>query len=171
MAPLVVRLFLVIISVVLANSWPAELRAAAQTPPLSLSISAAESVVKAGSDVRVDIAITNVSQHEITFLRTPGVGRGELDAELEVTDEHGNATQMTKYWESLKKYGIERVEGSRISIVLKPGESFKTSVALNKLYDLNRAGNYTIYAKKRVPDYLGGGVVESNVVTITVTTA
>lgn len=135
--------------------------------PLSVDITVPQDAVPIGSDIKIGVSITNMSSHLVSFLRTPGGDHGELLMEIEVTDEQGNPVPGTKYGESLKEHGIDSLEGSRITERLKPGESFKDYVVLNRLYDLSHPGKYTVYAKQRIPDHLGGGVVKSSPVTLT----
>jgi len=141
----------------------------AQETPFSLTIGTPQQVVKAGSEVRVDVVLKNTSDHEITLLRSPGTGRGELEFESDVLSEKGNPASQTKYGHGLKKSGLDAVEGSRIMFRLQPGETYEDSMSLNKLYDLSKPGKYRIELHKRVPDHLGQGVVKSNALVITVT--
>jgi hypothetical protein len=157
---------LLFVSVIAAVQLMAQ---SAQEPPFSLTISTPQEIVKAGSEVRVDVVLRNTSDHEITLLRSPGTGRGELEFESDVLGEKGNLASQTKYGQQLKKSGLNAVEGSRIMFRLQPGETYEDSMSLNKLYDLSKPGKYKIQLHKRVPEHLGQGVVKSNALVITVT--
>jgi len=86
----------------------------AQETPFSLTISTPQQVVKAGSEIKVDVVLRNTSDHEIALLRSPGTGRGELEFESDVVSEKGNPASQTKYGQHLRKSGLGAVEGSRI---------------------------------------------------------
>jgi hypothetical protein len=53
---------------------------------------------------------------------------------------------------------------------LQPGESLpKALLVLTKFYDLSGPGKYTIQVSRAVPKELGGGLIKSNAITVTIT--
>src|SRR4030081_609007 len=65
---------------------------------LSLTITALQNRVKAGSEVRVEIVVTNISKREIVVSRSNGEGEAEISGyAAEVQDGKGNPIPETKY--------------------------------------------------------------------------
>lgn len=62
-----------------------------------------------------------------------------------------------------------RIESGRnILVVLKSGETQQDTIELSSVYELANSGKYTVQIKRDMPPELGSGVVESNLVKITV---
>lgn len=51
---------------------------------------------------------------------------------------------------------------------LEPGKTITNEVNLRKIYEFSVPGRYVLQVSRRIPDALGGGVVKSNAITITV---
>jgi hypothetical protein len=52
--------------------------------------------------------------------------------------------------------------------VLKSGETQQDTIELSSVYELANSGKYTVQIERDMPPELGSGVVESNLVKITV---
>lgn len=135
------------------------------TPPFSVTLSTAKPEVKVGVDIKVKVALTNLSDEQFNYV--PG---GKLD----VRDDKGEKVSEIK----VPPKRVEQVakDGSRIRIVLPPHGSYQAleilphqtmtfpNVVLNNRFDLSRPGTYTI---QYVEQY-GAASVKSNLISITV---
>lgn len=136
--------------------------------------SAADSVVKSGTDVKLDIAIKNVSDRTIYLVSTTA-GR---NMKIDVRDSEGKQVSETPY--GLKVHGTDpkRVPfvGSVFSAKL-PIESYSETLVLSKEYDLNKPDTYRVQVSRS--DVMNGstegnmnatriGIVNSNTITVTV---
>jgi hypothetical protein len=94
---------------------------------------------------------------------------------VEVLNDQGNSAHDTLYKRSLKGKGrcdeagrcYLGFMGSIITYFLKPGETIKDGLTLNRLYDLTKPGKYTIQCQRF--DEESNSWVKSNKITITVT--
>jgi hypothetical protein len=137
--------------------------------PFSLTISTEHDRVKVGSEVLVQITLTNTSDQEIALGKAPGnLPQAESEYLVEVHDSRGQTAPDTDYGRKIKQNKIV-VSFSRVSATVGPGESLKDGVILTKLYDLSRPGKYSVQLLRKVPPQLGDGLIKSNKVTITVT--
>jgi len=55
-----------------------------------------------------------------------------------------------------------------VNRTITPGETVSQKQRVSSLYDMSHAGKYTIQASRLVANAMGGGVVKSNIITITV---
>lgn len=122
----------------------------------AITIKAPQSV-KAGSKAFVDVKVTNVSNHVVSF-GLVDVTRGEFDFDFEVRDSQGNLASETKYARAVK--GEDQGIGSRIVIMtqsaqpdLKPGETLQFRADLSELFDL-KPGKYTVQLTRAEGAYL-----------------
>jgi hypothetical protein len=135
-------------------------------PTFSVSISAAQDVVKAGSAVMVNIVLTNTSDHKIGF---PWIrGSGGRNFELNVRDSKGNPAQP------VPRSGVDKngrhyarfVTGSVGVVYLEPGQAKKDEFDACDFYILTRPGKYTIQVQRT--DDESNSVVKSNPITVTI---
>jgi len=149
---------------------------AANKPTVSVSISAAQDVVKAGSPVFVDMTITNVSSHPVEI---EAFGR-DWYSQVDVRDSQGNQS-LTREGRTVLKHEAPAPaapDGSGKTIVRMWGLGSETSYPLDAgksrvfhrqvpdlLFDLSQPGKYTIQVH-RVDG--PGVVVDSNTVTVTI---
>ena len=139
---------------------------AAQTsqPTFSVTIAAAQGPFQAGSPIKIDITIKNVSDHEIRVEREAIQSMGESTHEFDVRDSNGNPVPETRYYRRFKDpltwHNYRRS-------ILAPGGTAKDEVTLNKLYDLSIPGEYTVQARRH-NDFYSGEWVKSNTIKITV---
>ncbi|HET6841477.1 MAG TPA: hypothetical protein VFK06_07285 [Candidatus Angelobacter sp.] len=123
-------------------------------PTFSLVISTKEATIKAGSEVRMEIAITNITDHPIKI----AVGPGTYPYLLDVRDADGNLAPETAYGHEMR---IEK-NGMTLADTLEPGQTEKLECVVSEWNDLT-AGTYFIQVQRwRHPN------VKSNKLTITV---
>ncbi len=143
---------------------------ASTRPAISVTISPSSDVVKLGSELRIKIVITNISNRELDVGRPVGNGpQGEFRNLIDVRDERGNAAVKTKYYRQIRgeevTHGGIRLETT--DSLLKPGESTAEEVVVSKLYSLEKEGKYTVQTQRDDPD--SKALVKSNRITVTVT--
>jgi len=113
-------------------------------------------------DVPLHVRMTNVSTQVLTLVESnPGCDFG-----AEVRDGNGQTVALTPIGEELRGCHKRTLQGRRILITLKPGESAEDTYPVDLYYRLDRAGTYTVQLSRELPKSVGGGVVRSNVVTL-----
>lgn len=136
-----------------------------QQRPLSIAISAPQSSLKVGSDVRLEVTLTNTSNRRMLIKeRNPAT-----DYEIDIRDERGTAVPGSDFGRKLKEPPVIPMNSRNLGIYLRPNESTKESITLSELYDLSRPGKYLIQVERGVSDNPKDGVVKSNKITVTVT--
>jgi hypothetical protein len=146
----------------------AVLSALSGQPPFSIKIAQAD-IAKSGAEILVEIALTNTADHEISVGKAPGnLPQAESEYLVEAFDSEGQTAPDTDYGRKIKQNKIV-VSFSRVSATIEPGGSLKDGVILTKLYNLSRPGKYSVQLLRRAPRQLGGGLIKSNTITITVT--
>lgn len=161
--------------------------------PFSITISAANNVLRAGGDVKIRLILRNTSNDEIPYTRGPGVGvepHGEIFTEVQVRKAKGELAPETRYNRLLHgKLGANSkpsagqgpggasetpmgVFGSFVGSMLKPGDFREEDIDVSKLYDLSQPGQYTITASRRLIDLASDPrskiIAKSNALTITI---
>jgi hypothetical protein len=129
------------------------------TPPFSISISLAQDVVNADSEVRLDIVLTNTTNENIVIDQC-----GKPNYQMEVYDSQGK--RLPRLDECVQKEVPEHpgwttvceitaarpvtvcVPQNQVLKLLKPQESLKEEMVVNELYDLSRPGKYTIQVQR-----------------------
>jgi hypothetical protein len=133
------------------------------TPPFALMLEAEENPVKAGSEVKVDITLSNSSNRAMHM----SYGLTESDYAFEVRDSQNRIPPETEFARKAKGRGYFSNDHL---FYLQPGESLpKALLVITKFYDLSRPGKYNVEVSRVTPKELGGGTIKSNVVTITIT--
>ncbi len=147
----------------------------ASTAPFSVNISTPQQVVKAGSQIRLDIQTRNLTQHAMMWevVMSPGPGHAEFLFQPVVHDPQGNLA-LTKLEERSLKGLLREGEdlstnGSTIPVPLPAGETANNLMLLSDIYDLSRPGDYTVMIERSVQAGASAAVVKSNTITITVT--
>jgi hypothetical protein len=136
--------------------------------PFIVTIQTAQSVVKVGSQIRVEVILTNTSGRDLGFTKSVGDETAESNYLINVSDGHGKPVAETAHHRRVRAENSLPVTHSNQIVTLKPGERLKEQAILNNLYDIGRPGRYVIMAQRDVPQEQGKGVVKSNAVTITV---
>src|SRR5215472_6095951 len=73
----------------------------ASPPLISITIEPARSVVKAGSEAKISIVLTNVSGREMLITWDNG-NQGELDYDINVLDRNGHEPPDTQYFRAVR---------------------------------------------------------------------
>jgi hypothetical protein len=126
----------------------------AANPLFSIAIRPTKDVVKADSEVRIDIILTNTSSHEIVIGECGVAAWGHY--KIEVQDSYGKPVPKTAWY----KWVTGECPPSKVCVqtsspqvlclhqaphqILRPGEFLKEEIDVNKLYDLSQPGKYTI---------------------------
>ena len=147
-----------------------QIAAIGQTYPVTVSITTPEKAVKSGSEIRVNITVTNNSDETV---RTPKVlgldrqgGQPESANGIDVTDSKGQPLRRLPGHQSWLSQALK---------ALKPGDSDEDFLILTKLFDLSKPGQYTVGVRHEImePDESEDGFkrifVPSNSISITVT--
>jgi hypothetical protein len=149
--------------VLLAAIWPI-ICVAQQNFPVKVSIGTPTPMVKSGADIKINVAVTNISDHNVRLIRSPD-GHAEAINQIEIYTAEGNKLPRlhgTQTWLSLKK------------TLLKPGAVLNAYLILTQLFDLSEPGKYTVVIRHEMHlDTTGPKptriFVPSNTLTITVT--
>jgi hypothetical protein len=157
-------------------------------PPFTITISAKQGVVQAGSEIAFTVSLKNVSDHQIAIY-VENRRAAELEGYLiEVRDAEGRIQRTSHYYWSLGRFGggmrppalVPRGseqdysdnradgpdEGSGANAGLWPGRSNEARFDLNKLYAPLQPGKYTVQVQRIDPE--SKAAVKSNVVTLEV---
>jgi hypothetical protein len=136
--------------------------------PFSIAISTQSDLMKAGSEILVEITLTNTSNHEIRVGKAPGnLPQAESEYSIEVRDSKGRVAPDTDYGRKVRQKKIWFYR-SRDSVTLQPGESLKDGALITKLYDLSHVDRYTVQISRLIPEQWGRGTAKSNYINITV---
>jgi hypothetical protein len=153
-------------------------------PAISMTLKAPYNLVRAGYQVPVELAVKNISKHEITWAAWRGqheYGPGiddEFGTGIVVCDSRGNPVPLTKSGRVLlsEEYFLDKDDlhapendlpkGGFAFLRMRPGEIREERKTVAGLYDLSRPGIYTIQASRLDPtSHL---LVKSNPITVTV---
>jgi hypothetical protein len=138
---------------------------ASNQQPFSLTISGKNAVFEAGKPVHLQLIVKNTSSRDIGLVEVPGDPPPSYQYNIDVHDRDGHPVRMTAYGEKFKPGSTA---GSRVTRGLQPGESYAVDLDVTKLFDLRQPGVYVVQAARKIPEYLGAGVVKSNSLTITI---
>lgn len=122
-----------------------------KSPEFSLHISPPQQAVKAGSAIRVDVNMTNVSAHAISYSK-PRVERGRAEfmyRRVAIHDSQGGSPPMTElgratFGQSLPGENLNTFDVSEMVVPLGRGESVTDFMIISNLYDLSRPGSYAV---------------------------
>jgi len=128
--------------------------------PFSLVVKSPETTVKTGADLKVEVTMTNTSNHDI-FYRAD-LGGVLLPFAFDVRDSEGKVVSETP--QGLKAHGKDRAGGSYLAVPLHPGESIHRERVLSNEFDFSKPGKYRVEVFREA----GATVVKSNTITITV---
>jgi hypothetical protein len=138
-----------------------------RNPPFTLFITPMKSVVKSGDKVRTQVGIKNSSDHRLRLRVTYSM----LDYGVTVWRSDGTLAPDTELGNRIKNENDQiprlRVTDAYVNpngVYIEAGDLF-----VGRLYDMDQPGQYTIQLQRDIPEELGGGIVKSNVVTVTVT--
>jgi hypothetical protein len=132
-------------------------------PPFKIAIAVESSTVPVGSEVTLDVSLTNTSNQDVSegamYMDATG-----LDSTLrfEVRDERGKIIPKRTYPHP------ELATGSVKFRTIAVGQTLTQRQIVSALYDLRKPGKYAIQGFRRISDNPNDDI-KSNVVTITVT--
>lgn len=166
-------------ALILASATISALSGDAAAPvkaPFSITINVPSSTVKVGSVLKVEITLTNISDHKIELFRAPGKDNGEFNSKLEILQHSGKAARETNYRKLLRREPstgnenerVAQFAGSEIAVSVDPGKSIQDAIVANRLYDLSEPGKYAIQVS-RFDRYYSRTWVRSNRIILTVT--
>jgi hypothetical protein len=160
-----------IIGVVILGVCLSDIGVKAQTTPLSVSIEIDNSSVKLGADIQVKAILKNNTDQDIQVseLRT----EGDFHLEYKVNVERDDHTAVAKkHAEKLRRHEVPRdplATGSVLFVPIQPGKTHEDSVDIRNRYEFDKPGKYSIQFERELPESLGGGVIKSNIIAVTVT--
>ena len=137
--------------------------------PFALTITPVRSIIKSSVDrVIVRVVVTNVSDQTISFVGTSAY----LDYHVIVLNSDGTEPSYTDKGRSAKDFIAGRSTIPlirRFHVEEEPGKTFSENITVDDLYEMTRPGQYAIQVERDIPEKLGGGMVKSNFITVTVT--
>jgi hypothetical protein len=160
-----------IIGVVILGVCLCDVGIKAQTTPLSVSIEIDNSSVKLGTDIQVKAILKNNIDQDVqtSELRTAGDSHLEYKVNVE-RDDHTAVAK--KYAEQLRRHEVAPdplATGSVHFVPIQPGKTHEDIVDISNRYEFDKPGKYSIQIERELPEALGGGVIKSNTITVTVT--
>jgi hypothetical protein len=157
------------IGVVILGIYLCGVSSNAQTEPMSLSIEIDKPSVKLGTDIQVKVLLKNNTDHAISGSEVSMEGYGGFQYKVNVEREDHTAVAR-KYVEKFRRHeiGPRPGTGSVIFIHIQPGETDKDIVYVNNRYEFDKPGKYLVQVEYDLPKDLGGGVIKSNIITVTV---
>jgi len=139
-------------------------------PRYSITISAANTTVKAGREVRIHIVQNNTTDKEQPFwLEGNPAYHGEYLYLIDVRQSDGKKPSRSKYFQSLTDDTGNFRGGVALNgglVMKKPGEAITSSIDLNELYELT-PGKYAVQVYQN--DSIAKLTVKSNIITVNVT--
>jgi hypothetical protein len=131
-------------------------------PQFSLAVSTANNLVKAGSSVVIEVALTNVSDQTIGLPAQTGRDESQW-YKVDVRHQNGSMASAVQHRPAgnVVPPGAVKVDVySAVMVELKPRETSKEKVAISDLFDMSRPGKYSVQVTFRG--------AKSNTITITV---
>ncbi|MDE3136633.1 MAG: hypothetical protein KGL59_08660 [Acidobacteriota bacterium] len=133
--------------------------------PLSkLTLTAANAKSTLGSDVWIQIHWTNTSDRELTANRYTDKTTGQdMSYTLDFRDSAGRPVPKLPHKPPVGHF-FDAQFGT-----LKPGQQITNEINLRRMYDLSRPGKYTLQVSRRLAKSLGGSIIRSNTLAVTIT--
>jgi hypothetical protein len=139
-------------------------------PDFTISLQSNQPTVKLGTEINVDVILTNTSNRNISFAKANGVAKGHLVYTVSVKDEKGNAVPARKTREANPEEdsaSFANIEVTNFQVLtLVPGQTLRDQIVLSKLFDFSHPGKYTVRVQRAQPN--NKILHESNAVTIIV---
>ncbi|MGA2834638.1 MAG: hypothetical protein ABSE55_16340 [Terracidiphilus sp.] len=145
--------------------------------PITVSITTPTLVTKTGEAIRVNVTVTNTSDHSVKLYKALGPdGQAEVANQIDVLDADGKKlSRIDGLAVQVRRQIYHRqMPMSRTMIRLDPGQSNEDFLILNNLFDLSKPGKYTVTVGHGLRVDVPGSDpnlmnVPSNTITITVT--
>lgn len=119
-------------------------------PVLSITISTSKTVYAVGEPVPLNIVFSNSTTIPISAWVSPNATQAELFDEITVS-RSGTSLKPTAYEQAAQSH--QMVMLSRTQYKVSAGSDAKDGMTLNKLFDLNKPGKYTVQIKCRDTGY------------------
>lgn len=116
------------------------------SPCMTIAIATPKEIYKLGEPVHLDIVFSNPGTTPIQIWRSPGSGQGELYSDVDVT-YFGKRLIPTAYERGIEAGRVGPT--SRIGSSIVAGNNAKDGMTLNRLFDLNKIGRYTVQIRHR----------------------
>jgi hypothetical protein len=159
------NLFVSIIPVVVTVTALSVL-AQSTSPAFTLKLDAKKLEVRAGDDIWIKIAQTNVSNHRVSCTYTGG-NAVNTQYQYDIIDEDGNLAKRAPQSAHVPP------PGDYMQCEIDPGEHNTNTICVSNVYILDRPGKYTVQVWRFDPDTKDGDgnpvKVYSNSITITIT--
>src|SRR5262249_27354151 len=127
--------------------------------------------VKLGDEIPIKILLKNNTDQSIRLSKVGTEGDGSFEYTVDVErDDH--TVVAKKYVEKLRRKEVQPAippPGSVLFFTIEPGETDKDSIYISNRYEFDKPGKYLVQIERALPDDLGGGVIKSNTITVTVT--
>jgi len=138
--------------------------------PLTIAISASQTTVRVGEDVRIHVVLTNVSDQELTVGTLPNP---ECDYTIQVRGKEGvrvhqpDCPAVSASSRHLKPG--DQIEGDvTLSKVNQNGRHGDETASAGKAFDFSLPGEYVVQLSRHASDSLKKEVIQSNKLVITV---
>jgi hypothetical protein len=164
---------ILLLASILTLAWSPANGQTTEPPTSALSISiTAQDHVKTGSDVKVEIAVTNNSDHEIKYDAFGAGTASRTDLDVRDADRHPASAASKPREQSSSppaKPGEGRAggyySGPSSYIRIGSGKTIHLERVISKEFDLSKPGKYTV----QLAHQLDGTIVKSNTITLMVT--
>lgn len=149
---------------------------AQQPAPVAVVISSPNQVVKVGSEIRVDITVSNVTTQSVSeyWAGEPNDGEAEAGNDIQIFDANGKKLSRMDgpvIHKGGDTYHLRKGWISRRVIPLGPGKTSTNYFILTNLFDLSKPGTYTVVVRHELQgegDYIMV-TAQPNPLTITIT--
>jgi hypothetical protein len=139
----------------------------------SVSLSAGQDVVQAGSPVKIKIVTTNNSNQPLWFWKENAQDQAGYAYKADVRGQASGFPPETALGRLLRYANSPNglLENTRVTssggyVSLSPGDSDEMVSDLASLYDFSAPGTYTIQIRRTAHNQAVGGIVQSNAITI-----
>jgi hypothetical protein len=141
-----------------------QIKSSLASEPIAIKISA-QPIAKSGSDVVINVLLTNISDKDVNVPQRLSDSDAELNYSVKVVDETGQQVASTEYGTRMK--GDRVLVPSRTVETLQPNASATAEkFLLNRLFALTPGHSYIVQVKRQFP-YDSGIWVRSNSIKIT----
>lgn len=139
--------------VLLTAALPA-IAVAQQRSPITVSIMTPTPVTKSGTDVRVNITVTNTSGHAVKLYKALGPdGQAEAANQVDVYDGEGKKLPRvdgrTMHVRG-ETYHLPKQWISRKKILVETGQSSDDFLVLSNLFDISKPGEYAVSVRQEM---------------------
>jgi hypothetical protein len=122
---------------------------------------------KLGRKLHLLATLYNDSDQNI-IIKSDDEGRGELDYYINGINIAGKSLFATEFGQKYYSRGDLFTPGIRRAIVLQPGQSTWSEVAIENIYKIDAPGTYTFDVSREIDFQSGPRSVQSNLVTVNV---